>query len=232
MNPRPQDYEYPLSLTEIGGKPLIEHIVNKLEDLEPIKTTFCFLDGEVRKFHLDNIVSILSPTAVVLRVTEKTLGAACTALLAASCLDNEDELLIIAANELVDIDYSVVVKDFRSRKLDAGAVCFQSVHPRYSYVRLDKNERVIEASEKNPISRYATTGFYWFAKGYDFVLGTKNMIKKNAHVDNLFYICPVFNELILSQKDVGISAIDASRYHPLKSDRQVQQYETWMEANK
>lgn len=225
------DGNYPISLVEIGDKPLIEHIVDKIKKLNPVKSTLCLLDRDVRRFHLDNVISILYPEATVLRVTDRTLGAACTALLASSSLNNDKELLILAANELIDTDFSVIIDDFRLRKLDAGTVTFPSIHPRYSYVRVDQNERVIEASEKSPISRYATAGFYWFAKGHDFVQGAKNMIKKDAHIDNLFYISPVFNELILSQKNVGIYEIDASCYHPLKSDFQVQKYISKVESS-
>ena len=35
---------------------------------------------------------------------------------------------------------------------DAGVITFESVHPRWSYVRLDSENRVTETAEKRPIS--------------------------------------------------------------------------------
>ena len=80
--------------------------------------------------------------------TSKLRGAACTALLAAGPIDNEDELLIVNGNEFLDSNFSEIINGFRQRKLDAGIVTFRAIHPRYSYVRLDDSELVVEAAEK------------------------------------------------------------------------------------
>ena len=104
-------------------------------------------------------------------------------------------------------------------------VTFPSVHPRYSYVALDDDGLVVEAAEKHPISRHATAGFYWFRRSAEFVEAVQNMIRKDAHVDGRFFISPVFNEYVLSQKRVGIFETDSRRYQPLKSRRQISIYE-------
>ena len=53
--------------------------------------------------------------------------------------------------------------------MDGGVIVFDSVHPRWSFVRVDKAGFVIETAEKRPISRLATAGFYYFRRGADFV---------------------------------------------------------------
>lgn len=224
-----QDGGYPLCLTEIDGVPLIERIANKINKMAPEKTIVCLLDRDVRDYHLDNTISIVLPDAVMQRIPESTKGAACTALLACGEIDRDKQLLIIAANEMLDVDFHDVIKYFGEKELDAGAVCFPSIHPRYSFVRVDKNGKVIEAAEKNPISKNATCGFYWFRKGGDFIDAAKKMIIKDAHVKGSFYICPTINELVLSHKQVGIYNISADKYHPLKSEKQLQNYESYME---
>jgi hypothetical protein len=100
-----------------------------------------------------------------------------------------------------------------------GVPAFNSIHPRYSYVRLEDG-LVVEAAEKTPISRNATAGFYWYARAQDFVDGAKDLIRKDAHVNGAFYVCPVFNELILGQKRVGVRALELAQYHPVKNERQ------------
>lgn len=226
------DGAYPLCLTEIDGIPVIERIVSSCRSVSPCNFTVALREEDVRRYHLDNIVAILAPGAHVLRVPEETCGAACTALLAANRIDNDQELLIISGNELLDTDLSVVLADFRARKLDAGTVTFPSVHPRYSYVRLDNQGLVVEAAEKNPISRHATIGMYWFARGGDFVSGAQNMIRKDAHVNGVFFIAPVFNELVLEQARIGIFSVDSTQYHPLKTERQLHRFETSVEQGR
>jgi len=138
-------------------------------------------------------------------------------------------LLIVNGNELLRADFKSIVDDFRGRKLDAGVVVFPSIHPRYSYVRLDENELVVEATEKNPISNHATVGFYWFASGKSFVRAAQNLIRKDARVNGNFYICPTFNELVLEHLRIGVHRIESRAYNPLKSGRQIEQFEAVLE---
>jgi NDP-sugar pyrophosphorylase family protein len=220
-----RDGSYPLCLAEIEGTPMIERILHACHTLPEAHVIVALRDEDIRLFHLDNVVRLVDPGASVVRVREATGGAACTALLAVGEIDRDDELVILNGNELLDADFPQVVASFRARGLDAGVVTFPSIHPRYSYVRLDERERVIEASEKRPISRLATAGFYWFARGRDFVDAAKDMIRKNGSVNGSFYICPALNQLVLRQSVIGTFPVEARQYHPLKTERQLQQYE-------
>lgn len=224
-NPNDQTDSYPLCLAEVDGELLIELLIQSCESVDRAKFIVALRESDIRRYHLDNVVQLLAPDTTVLRVGENTKGAACTALLAVGHIDNNEELLILNGNELVDVDFSLILNDFRARKLAAGVVTFPSVHPRYSYVRLNAENLVIEAAEKNPISRMATIGFYWFAQGKDFVRAAKGMICKDALVNDLFYICPSLNELVLEQARIGAYEIEASQYHPLKTEHQLTQYD-------
>jgi dTDP-glucose pyrophosphorylase len=122
------------------------------------------------------------------------------------------------------------VQEFSDHKLDGGIVVFEAVHPRWSFVKCDQEGRVVETAEKRPISNLATAGFYYFQKGRDFVKATIEMIKKDAHVNGLFYICPVYNELILAQKEVGVHVIPRVAYRSLASPADVHAYEVHLES--
>lgn len=221
-----RDDSYPLCLADLDGVPLIERIISACQSLGGVNFIVALREDDVRRYHLDNVVELLAPGAKIIYVPDGTKGAACTALLASGYINNEEELLILNGNELLEVDFSAVLNDFYQREVDAGTVTFPSIHPRYSYVRLNQDGLVIEAAEKNPISRFATVGFYWFAHGHDFVQAVQNMIRKDARVNDLFYICPSLNELILKQARIGTYPIDVCQYHPLKSERQLQQFDT------
>jgi len=227
-----QDENYPLSLVEFEGIPLIQKLIEQCTSIDSkVKFIIALRETDVRDYYLDNIVRLLTPDAEILKVSDKTKGAACTALLAVPHIDNDEELLIINGNELLDIDFSLPLQDFRRRELDAGVVSFNSVHPRYSYVKI-QDDLVVEAAEKRPISRHATVGFYWFTKGSIFVKAAKNMIRKDASVNGLFYICPSLNELVLEQYKIGMFTIATDLYHPLKNERQLEQLEAVIERRK
>lgn len=229
---RLNDNGYPFYLTELEGTPLIERLVNQCQTLQNINYHFAIPEKEIKQWRLDSVVNQLVPNGHLIRVQENTAGAACTALLAIEQIDNNEPLLILNMNDMLQINFADVIHDFQSRQLDAGTIVFHSIHPRYSYVSLDENKLVIEASEKNPISKHATAGFYWFARGKDFIAAAHSMIAKDAHVDGHFYICPVFNEMILAQAKIGVFTIDNQQYHPLKTIRQIEHFESVLEAGR
>lgn len=222
-------YYFPKNLVEINGQSVIQMVI---ENLNSLKTSynceFIFLvnKNECRQFHIDSVIKLLEPQAHVIEVPELTSGAACTALLAITHINNDENLLIINGDDIMEYDFSRILSDFQNRKLDAGTVVFNSVHPRWSFVKINKEAFVVEAAEKNPISRLATAGFYYFKSGSDAVEAIMAMIKKDASVQGQFYICPLFNEMILKQKKIGIYEISKKQYFPLKNPQSIEEYIT------
>lgn len=231
-SPKTLEDNYPACLAEINGIPLLQLLVNEVSNLQPDKILFAFQQSEIIKFHLNHVAERLTDKAKVFGVGNGTQGAACTVLLTTSFINNDQELLVVNANELVLANLLTIVQSFRARNLAAGTVTFPSVHPRYSYVRVDKEGLVTEAAEKNPISDEATGGVYWFSKGALFLKSAMSMIRKDARVNGNFYICPVLNEIILNDLDVGVYPIEADQYIPLKNERQFDAYETHAEWKK
>jgi hypothetical protein len=63
-------------------------------------------------------------------------------------------------------------------------------------------------AEKDVISNNASVGIYYWSKGKDYVKYAEQMIRKKVLVNNEYYVCPVFNEAIISGKKIGITKID------------------------
>ena len=214
-------HPYPVCVTEIDGTPLLERIVGGLSGISPANFHYSFLAEEVRRFHLDNLVQVLTPGAKIISVQKGTKGSAATALMAMASMDPDSELLIVSANEWVKENLMGFVREMRDRNLDAGTLTFHSVHPRYSYVRLDEAGFVTEAAQRNPISANATTGVFWFRRTAQVMEAIQTMIRKDAQVEGDFYVAPAINEMLLKQARVGVMKIDAKNYHPIKDERQL-----------
>ncbi len=216
---------YPTCLAEFNGVSILETIVNNSLSVTGAQYTFAILQKDAQHHHLDNVIRLLAPQAKVVQVPESTQGSACTALLGACELDQDAALLIISANEIVDLDLQEVVNDFDRRGLHGGTLTFRSVHPRYSYVRVDEQGLVTEVSQQNPISQHATAGVFWFRRTGDFVEGAKAIIRKNVVVRDNFFVALTLNELILKQQSVGVYKLDNNKYVPLKTERQIEQFQ-------
>lgn len=219
-------------LVEIDGRPLVEHAWACLKGLQPRQMIFVVRKEDDVRFHLGDMLVLLDPGARVVRSEGETAGAACTALLAIEHIDNDDELVIANGDQVFTNDVSAAVEDFRARGLDAGTIVFDSVHPRWSFVKVGDDGLVVEAAEKRPLSRLATAGFYWFRHGSDFVQAAQSMIRKGASVNGAFFVCPSFNELILHSRRIGVFRIDREQYVSLATPQAIDDYEQQIQGKR
>lgn len=215
----------PPVLIEVGGKSVLEIIMENCSGIGKSTFRFAYLKQDIQRYHLDSITNLVCENSQCIAISNKTMGSACTALLSVCDMDPEEELLVISANELVNVDLNEAIQSFRSGNTSAGVLVFKSINPNYSYVRLDSLGKIVEAAQRRPISNIATTGTFWFSKTGDFIRCVKSMILNGESVDGLFYIAPVLNELILEHKNVGYYQIPNHAYQPLKSLRQVEKFE-------
>lgn len=223
-----EDYGYPKPLIEIAGKPMIEHVINNLtQEISFKKIIFIVKQDECDKYHLDNTLNLLSPIKPeIIKLRSDTKGALCSVLLAIDSIGNEEPLVISNADQLFDGGIGEPIKHFLGGNLDAACLTFNSVHPRWSYVRLDHQNLVVETAEKRPISRHAIAGLYMYKRGLDFVKHGMDSIKYGASIDGQYFISPVFNNFILANKKVGHFKVLNDQYHTLYSPQKVSEYES------
>jgi len=194
-----EGYTFPKPLIDVNGKPMIQCVVENLD----FDAEYIFL---VRKEHLEKyeIASLLdvitNGRSTVVIVDELTEGAACTALLAEKYIDNDEELLIANSDQVIEYSKENFNTLRRFASIHAMVYTFNAVHPKWSFVKVNSRGVATEVAEKNPISDIATCGIYYYKKGSDFVRYAKQMIEKDIRVNNEFYICPVYNELIQDNK--------------------------------
>jgi CTP:molybdopterin cytidylyltransferase MocA len=220
-------HKYPKNLVEIDGEPLVQRVVDGLRPLieRASQTTFLVREEENRRHHTDDVIRLLAPEAAVVGVPVLESGAACTALHSIGRIGRDEPLVIFNGDQVLEADLGEIVAGFEAHGLDGAVITFDAVHPRWSYVRTGADGLVLEAAEKRPISRLATAGTYWFRRGGDFIDGAMAMIRKDASVEGSFYICPVYNELILRGLRIGTHHVERDRYFSLASLHGVNAYE-------
>ena len=220
-------HKYPKNLVEIDGEPLVQRVIDGLRPAieHASHAVFLLREEENRRHHTDDVIRLLAPAAHVVGVPALASGAACTALHAIGHIDRDEPLLVFNGDQVLEADVAGIIAGFEADGLDGGVITFDAVHPRWSYVRLGADGLVVEAAEKRPISRLATAGTYWFRRGGDFIDGAMAMIRKDASVDGAFYVCPVYNELILRGLRIGSRHVERDRYFSLASLHGVNAYE-------
>jgi HAD superfamily hydrolase (TIGR01509 family) len=198
-------YTFPKPLIEVGGKPMIQVVIENLN----IDANYIFIvqNSHREQYNLDTTLGLIAPGCKIIGIDGVTEGAACTALLAKEHINNENPLFFANSDQFVEWNSSEFFYRMQETDADGGIPIFKSTHPKWSYARLDDNNHVVEVQEKNPISDNATVGFYYFRKGSDFVRNAEEMILANDRVNNEFYLCPVYNYVIKNGGIVRISEI-------------------------
>jgi len=214
-------------LTEINGMTMIEIALRGLKSLMTPENNFiCLIDkADNDRYYLSDVIKLIYPHAKVVLIEGETAGAATTSLLAVDYIEESHPLVLLNGDQYIEQSVNEIIDFFVDRKSDAGVPIFNSLHPRWSYVKTDVNGYVIESAEKKPISEKATVGLYYYRKASDYIECAKKMILKGASVNDKFYVCPVFNEMILKQKKILTYQIESNRYHSFMTLKKTQDFE-------
>jgi len=194
-------YTFPKPLIDVGNKPMIQVVVENLN----IDANFIYVvqKSHREKYNLDTLLNLINPNCKIVEVDVMTEGAACTALFAKEHINNDMPLFIANSDQFVEWDSNEFMYKMNETNADGGIVTFKSTHPKWSFAKVNpENGLVTEVAEKNPISEDATVGYYYWKHGSHFVKYAEEMIDKNIRVNNEFYVCPVFNQAILDNKEI------------------------------
>lgn len=199
-------YTFPKPLIEIHGQPMIKVVVDNIN----IDANYIFIVKKQHydKYNLQYLLNMIAPNCTIIPIDSVTQGAACTVLLAKEFIDNDNPLLLANSDQYVEWNSYDFMYNATNTVNDGCLLTFQSVHPKWSYAKLDADGYVSEVAEKKPISDIATVGIYYWRQGCDFVKYAERMIDKNIRVNNEFYVCPVYNEGIIDGQKYKTYHID------------------------
>ena len=224
---------YPLPLREVYGKPLIQYVVENLLTIKGVNKFIYILKNEdCLRFHLDNTLKLLTPNCEVVVLKSETFGAVCSILMAVESVNKDDDTIIVNADQVFNINLNSIINKLRDEKTDAGLITFESVHPRWSYVLVDENDNVLQAEEKNPISRSAIAGFYYFKSFNDFIKSAFEAIEIEDYYNNKLYTSALINQMILLNKKVIHKSIDSKNYISFYSPQKIAEFERYISKNK
>jgi len=201
-------YADPKPLITIGGRPMIQWVIDNIRPSQPHHFIFVCLREHLLRFpQLRQQLEALCPGCAIISTDRVTEGAACTVLLARELIDTDSPLMIANSDQLVDLPIDDYLRKLETENASGLIMTFWADDPKWSYCRLRANGTVAEVVEKQVISNDATVGIYNFAHGSDFVAVADEMIMRNLRVNGEFYVAPVYNILIERGARVVTAAI-------------------------
>ncbi|ESQ78648.1 glycosyltransferase family 2 protein [Asticcacaulis sp. YBE204] len=222
-----EEYHFPKPLIEVGGTPMIGLVIDSIKARDP-SASFIFVirRQDAVEYSLDAALELLAGAdAKIVQLTHPTMGAVCTALMAVDHIADDEPLVICNGDQILDADLSAIAHKFVSQGYDGGVVTFNSVHPRWSYVRENEAGDVIETAEKRVLSRKAIAGYYYFKSGQQFIEATKQYLLKSDPIGGKYYLSPVLNEIVLSGGRVGQFEIPTDDYITFYSPQRIEFYQ-------
>jgi NDP-sugar pyrophosphorylase family protein len=202
---RAAGYEVPKPLIDIRGRPMIEWATACLEGIDSSSYIFPVLESHINEYDIDDRLRGMYGSEIeIVPIDVMTDGAAATALRAAEHLSDE-ELIVLFGDQYIHAPVRAAIRDADA---DGLIAIFESSEPRWSYAKTDGDGTVTEVAEKAVISSNATAGLYYFRSGSEFVEAAEQMIQKDIRTNGLFYICPVYNELIEMEKQIEVFPVD------------------------
>ena len=200
-------YDLPKPLIDINGVPMIEVVVKNLTPSIPHRFVFICQMQHEDKYSIKTRLERIAPGCVVVCIDGITEGAACTVLAAREHIDNEAPLMIANSDQYVDILIDDYLSYISNSELDGLIMTMEADDPKWSYVRVDSEHKVVEIKEKVVISNEATVGIYNFSRGADFCRAADLMIAAEEKQNNEYYVAPVYEKLIPTGYKVGIHNI-------------------------
>jgi NDP-sugar pyrophosphorylase family protein len=208
-------HTFPKPLFEIGNRSMIEIVLENLSPPAPAHYTFICRKEHLSQFYLGDMLRLLAPGCRVLPLENETAGALCSVLLGVDQLDLDEEVLVANGDQFISTSLKPFWDACRQPGVDGCILTFTATHPRWSFAKTDAQGKVIAVAEKRPISKQATAGLYYFRKGRDFVEASERMILKGLTTSGQFFVCPVYNELILAGKNIRTHHLPEGAMHSL-----------------
>ena len=188
-------FKLPKPLIEVHGKPMYQWAANSLPLDQAGKLVFIIRQDEFTDQLTDDIAYTYAgydPDIIVIK--NLTRGQAETVFLAANALDLNTSTLIHNADTAFE---SMTMPDANSF---GGLVTFESApdDARWSFARVDEvdTDKVVEVREKQIISRYASTGTYYFNNTEWMLSAIEHQLAEGLTEQGEFYIAPLYNQAI------------------------------------
>jgi dTDP-glucose pyrophosphorylase len=203
---------------------MIEMVLESMQIPAGSNVTFLCRSEQLTQFHLGDVLRLLAPTCRIIPLRNETAGALCSVLLVIDYLDPEEEVLVANGDQLFFTSLAPFYEKCREPGIDGCLLTFNAAHPRWSFAKTDATGRVTAVAEKRPISRQATAGLYYFRRASDLITGAEQMILKGLRTADQFFVCPVYNELILAGKNIRTHHLPEGTMHSLGTPEDLENF--------
>lgn len=226
-------YDTPKPLIPICGVPMV---VRAVRDLPPAARVVLLVRTAHMETHgLDRVLREHLPEAVIVPVTERTEGQACTVRLAADHLEPAAPVIVAACDNTHLYDRARHDTLLAQDHVEALVWTYRG-EPRvmiqptsHGWVAVD-GERVHRVSCKvpisdNPITDHVVSGFFSFARADTMIDAIDRLVASDERVNGEFYMDVVPNILLAEGR--GVAVFEVEKYIGWGTPADYEDYRRW-----
>jgi glucose-1-phosphate thymidylyltransferase len=199
---KPHTFSTPKVLLNVGGKPIIAHILDKLLEEGISKATFVigYLGDMIKEYIEKTYPSMQS--SFVEQATMEGLGHA---IYTAIPTFDDDEIFIILGDTIFDVNLKNVFKD----KISSLGVK-QVEDPRRFGVAVTKDGRIEKLVEKpqTPVSNLALVGLYYFSNKKVLIESLNELVEKNIRTKGELQLTDALQIMIDKGEEITTFPVD------------------------
>lgn len=192
-----EGYILPKPLIKVLEKEIIFYVLDNL-DIKPEDKVFILYNQDLDLYDFKNIINSKYSFANLIKIEKDTKGAAETVYIGLNNIIQNYSFHLKTI--LIDGDtfYTENIIEY-FRNTNSNAVFYTknyNTNPLFSYIKIDKNNKIIEIKEKNKISDNANTGAYAFDDINILLKYSKYIIENNISFNNEPYISCIIDNMI------------------------------------
>ena len=221
------DYPFPVPLVEVGGVHMIERVIDNLRVVsQNVHFIFVIKKSDAVSNSLDkSLYHLCNGECTLVMLENETKGALCSGLMAIKDIEQTAPLIIANGDQIISGDLSADIGALLASEADAGVLTFKGVHPRWSFIKCDSDNNVLQVAEKDVISKDAIAGLYYFRRGELFVNSAKRVLLADDHHQGQFFISSCLKQILIDGMIVKAKRIELDRYHSFFSPKKIEEFE-------
>lgn len=226
-------YRDPKPLIEVGGKRIIEYIVQMFD----ANDEFVFICNDIHLETTDmrQIILQLVPNAVIVGMPQHKKGPVFTVKRAYEHINDDEQVIVTYCDNPYIWNYTDFKFFLARRGLSGCVLTHTGFHPhtlattKMAFLQ-ERDGNVSAIQEKkcytdNPMQEHASTGTYYFSKGSYVKKYFDELIEKDINYNGEYYVTLVYNLLIRDGLKVGY--FDTPYVTVFGTPEEVEQFEAW-----
>ncbi|EOH92467.1 glycosyltransferase family 2 protein [Enterococcus pallens] len=217
-----QGYQQPKHEIIAGKHSLFAWAMHSLENFFDEEFIFLVRKDAFSAHRLKQELSLLGINKYsIIELTSLTRGQADTVLQAEHLITDEEGLVIYNIDTTVQPRY--LTKEMVLQG-DGTVPVFQAQGNHWSFAKLNRQNKIIELAEKQPISEWGSVGFYYFRYWKDYKTAFHIMKEEIARQYGEIYIAPLYNYLIQQGKIINPVFLPKNGYASLGTPEELTEF--------